>query len=186
MVDIVVTINESQAGTRKVDLPDYAGVDLVITRGGLPQNRSKYSVLSTGGFELALTQGVLQLNEEFGIFPQPLSSVGINGGFGVSQYPHTMSYATVSDSEQNGDGNWTDGTTDALETKCRYEPSTKPVFVEAADGQQIRITGMVYMPLPALNIQPGTRVQVFDGVTVLSKETVKRYSAGQLNQRIWL
>jgi hypothetical protein len=104
----------------------------------------------------------------------------------IQQYPHILKYTTNSGSVQDSEGNWTGGTDTVVQTACRYEPEPRTVFVEAVDGTQVRVTGNVYLPLPAITIQPGTRVEILNGATVLSKETVKRHNAGQLNQRIWL
>lgn len=104
----------------------------------------------------------------------------------ITQYPHTLKYTIVSGAAQDGSGNWTSGTPTEVSTSCRFEPETKTVFVEAADGKQVQITGNIYLPLPAITIQPGTNIEVLNGATVISRGKAQRHSAGQLNQRLWL
>ena len=104
----------------------------------------------------------------------------------ITQYPHTLKYTTVTGAAQDSSLNWTSGTPTTVETPCRFEPETRTVIIEAADGKQVQVTGNVFMPLPAISIQPGTAIEVLNGATVLSKGKVQRHSAGQLNQRIWL
>lgn len=55
-----------------------------------------------------------------------------------------------------------------------------------ADGERINYDGIVYLPLPQSTVAPGAGVVVKDGAEVLLQGTVKRFSAGQLNARIWL
>lgn len=104
----------------------------------------------------------------------------------VNQYPHTLKYTTVTGNSLDGSGNWSAGSSSTVEKACRYEPESGSVFVTAENGEQIKVTGIVYMPLPAVTIQPGTQVEILEGVTSLLKNTVKRHNAGQLNQRVWL
>ncbi len=105
----------------------------------------------------------------------------------VVQYPHILKLTALAVSTQDGDGNFSPGGETETEYSCRYEPETGSVMIQSLGGTQIAVTGTVYLPLPGINIvAPGTRVQILDGAKVLSNETVKRHSVGQLNQRVWL
>jgi len=104
----------------------------------------------------------------------------------INQYPHTIRFTTVSGSVQDGNGDWTDGTPSTVERACRAEPNSGNGKVVVTDGERIDYSWDVYLPLPAIDIAPGTQVQVLKGAKVLCSDTVKQYSEGQLNQRIWL
>lgn len=105
----------------------------------------------------------------------------------VKQYPHTITFTTESGgSEDPNTGDWISGTT-ATETKvCRAEINSSNGFVVGPNGTQIRYDWTVYMPLPQSTITPGTRVEVKNGSEVLYSSTVKQFSTGQLNARLWL
>lgn len=186
MVATTIQISAGQAGGTTVHLPQYAGVGLLLLRGGHPFAASKYTVLSTGGFQLTTSGDILVLNEEFAVFPQALSANGmVNRGFGVSQYPHTVVISATS-SIKNASGNWVSTPGTAVEKSCRFEPNSGTGKVATADGKMIDYSGIIYMPLPVNALAPGTPVDVLSGATVLLHSTVKRFNAGQLNARIWL
>lgn len=104
----------------------------------------------------------------------------------VTQYPHILKTKVINGSTQDSNGDWTGGTETDVETACRFEPNSKNGFIKADDGSQVVYDGIVYLPLPATEIAPGTTVEVTSGAIVLSKDTVKRFSAGQLNAKVWL
>lgn len=104
----------------------------------------------------------------------------------VKQYPHILKTTVITGSTQDGNGNWTGGTPTEVQTPCRFEPNEKSGFIKADDGSQIVYDGIVYLPLPATEIAPGTQVEVLNGATVLSNGSVKRFSSAQLNARVWL
>lgn len=104
----------------------------------------------------------------------------------VKQYPHTLKITTVSGSVQDGNGNWQPGTPIMVEKVCRAEPNSRNAMVKADDGTQVVFDFTVYMPLPADSIAVGAQVKVYNGDELLGASTVKRFSKGQLNARLWL
>ncbi len=105
----------------------------------------------------------------------------------VKQYPHTIIFTTISAGTLNETtGNWTVGTTATVTKVCRAEINSSNGFVVGPDGTQIRYDWTVYMPLPQSTILPGTTVEIKSGEEVLYRSTVKQFSAGQLNARVWL
>jgi hypothetical protein len=104
----------------------------------------------------------------------------------IKQYPHTISITTQAQATRNGSGNWVPGSSSTVEKACRYEPRSGNGFIQDADGQRIYYDGIVYLPLPQTTLAPGVTVEIKNGAEVLSKSTVKRFSAGQLNARVWL
>lgn len=187
MVAKIVKITAELAGLKRVDLPEYAGLDLLLLRGGMPFSKDHHTVLSTGGFELSHPDDLLALNEEFAVFPQPSSSNGMSsGGFGVSQYPHLITIRKVAGSVKNASGNWTSTPATAVEKAGRFEPNTRNAQIPTADGTMVTYAGIIYMPLPQEAIAPGTQVEVLSGAGVLLKQTVKAFNAGQFNVRVWL
>lgn len=103
----------------------------------------------------------------------------------VKQYPHTISITTTAAATKTN-GNWTTGGESTSDRTGRYEPNSGNEFVTTADGQRIAYDGIVYMPLPQADIAPGSKVVVKNGATVLSQGTVKKFSRGQQNARLWL
>ena len=103
----------------------------------------------------------------------------------VKQYLHTI-IVTTSFAAAKVDGNWTPGSDITQQLSGRYEPNGGNGFITAADGQKINYDGIVYLPLPQATPAPGAKVEVKNGAEVLLKSTIKRFSAGQLNARVWL
>mgnify|MGYP003512555468 FL=1 len=104
----------------------------------------------------------------------------------VTQYPHTITVKTSYEAAKNGSGNWVPGGEITQQLTGRFEPNSGNGFVTAADGQKINYDGIVYLPLPQATLAPGAKVEVKNGAEVLLKSTIKRFSAGQLNARVWL
>lgn len=105
----------------------------------------------------------------------------------VKQYPYTGIATHAAESVKNDSGNWVGGSDSViLETPCRVEPAKANQYLEGTDGKRITLTSVVYMPIPSLDLKPGTLFEVRDGETVIVKETIKQYSRGQLNARVWL
>jgi len=104
----------------------------------------------------------------------------------VRQYPHRLVITTKSGSTQDGNGNWQPGTETTTEKICRAEPNSRNATVKAEDGTAIQFDFNVYMPLPVDTIAVGTKIEVYSGDELLSTNTVKRFSKGQLNARLWL
>jgi hypothetical protein len=105
----------------------------------------------------------------------------------VKQYPHILAYGAIAESSQDGNGNWVSGTA-TVETLlvCRAEPNGGNGFITTADGTQINFSWVVYLPLTTDYIETGTGVIIKNGEQVIATDTIKRFSKGQLNVRIWL
>ena len=103
----------------------------------------------------------------------------------VKQYPHTIRITTQAVATRTS-GNWTPGSETTTDKEGRYEPNNGKGYIEAADGTKIYYNGIVYLPLPQTTLAPGVKVEVKNGAEVLCKSTVLRFSAGQLNARVWL
>lgn len=104
----------------------------------------------------------------------------------INQYPHTIKVTVKTGSTQDANGDWTGGSTSNNTYSCRAEVNTKNAIIAAADGTQIRYDWIVYMPLPAITGILGSDIEVKEGERVLCKSTLKQFSVGQLNQRLWL
>ncbi len=104
----------------------------------------------------------------------------------VTQYPHIIEISVASESTKDVSGNWVNGTPTTSQVNGRYEPNKGNGMVRAADGTMINYEGIVYLPLPQSDLPVGTDVTVKNGETVLLKNTVKQFSKGQLNARVWL
>lgn len=106
----------------------------------------------------------------------------------VKQYPHTLKLTVAVTSTQDESGDWVVDDDPQSETiKCRAEPSSGNVVIETSDGRVIRPDWVVYMPLPVDCIKEGTALEIIDeNGDSLGIGTVKRFSRGQLNARIWV
>jgi len=104
----------------------------------------------------------------------------------IRQYPHTITVTITAASTQDSDGNWVPGSISTLQKECRAEPNGGNGKVVTADGVVIDYAWEVYMPLPAVAIPVGAKVEVHDGATLILSDTVKRYHVGQLNCKLWL
>jgi hypothetical protein len=89
----------------------------------------------------------------------------------VEQYPDTVEL-------KNG--------ATALEYKARIEFGTNSRVMNF-NAQEVLVKAIVYMPLPVSDIANNWAVKVFDAdQNVLYNGTVKQFSRGQLNARIWV
>ena len=104
----------------------------------------------------------------------------------VKQYPHRLVMTTATGSVQDGNGNWVSGSLVTTEKACRAEPNSRNATVKAEDGTAVQFDFTVYMPLPVDTIVVGSNVEVYNGDELLSTNTVKRFTRGQLNARLWL
>lgn len=104
----------------------------------------------------------------------------------MKQYPHTITFTTVTGSTLNSSGDWTGGTETTVTKECRAEVNSKNGFIATPGGTQIRYDWTVYMAR-GIKVPYGMQVQVRDESNeVLCKSTVKQFSQGQLNQRVWV
>lgn len=104
----------------------------------------------------------------------------------VTQYPHTINVNTAGASTQNASGNWVTGPPTVMMKECRAEPNSSNGKVKSADGTLIDFSWIIYLPLPVDTLAVGSKVIVTSGAETLLTDTIKRFSRGQLNARIWL
>jgi hypothetical protein len=106
----------------------------------------------------------------------------------VKQYPHMIWFTTTTDATLDDNGDWISSAGESvLKVKCRAESSTGDGYLTGSDGKRIDYSWIVYLPLDTPLVKIGSNVSVYDGTDVLiDKDTVKRYSKGQLNVRVWL
>lgn len=104
----------------------------------------------------------------------------------VTQYPHDLTATVMAPATRDDAGNYVPGATTILTGKCRVEPNGSGRYIVAADGTQVFFSWMVYMPKNATDIPVGAQVVVTDNGNAKASGTVKQYSKGQLNARVWL
>lgn len=104
----------------------------------------------------------------------------------VTQYPHTATATINSDAITLPNGDIQPGTTTTVSFKCRVEPSTGYGTVKTQDGTALDYAWKVYgKNIPVLAF--GTDVEIKDNQgRIVCKDTVKQFSKGQLNTRLWL
>lgn len=105
----------------------------------------------------------------------------------ISQYPHTIEITGPITSHQDTFGNWINDAQQDITLACRFEPAGANGLIPGADGTLINYNWVVYMPIPSIRIMPGNVVELFDaaGIQIVA-DKVLRFSAGQLNARLWL
>lgn len=107
----------------------------------------------------------------------------------VTQYPHMLWVTVNTNATKDGNGDWIPGSPGTLlKLKCRAESSSGNGYLTGSDGKRIDYSWVVYLPLDQATLIPtGSPVSIYDGDTlILEKDTVKRFSKGQLNIRVWL
>jgi hypothetical protein len=107
----------------------------------------------------------------------------------MKQYPHKMILTVETGTVQDANGDWVPGTPEIIEQECRAEPSGGNGYISTPGGTKINYGWIVYMPLPAAKIQPGTIIEVQDpnnaDETIL-KDKVLQFNRSQQNARLWL
>ncbi|PQA60193.1 hypothetical protein C5O19_11400 [Siphonobacter curvatus] len=105
----------------------------------------------------------------------------------VKQYAYELWVFQVSESYQNGNGDWLEGTSEWVNvSKCRDESNSKGQSINLVDGSSYRFESLIQLPKKAPKVEAGTRVEVRDGSEVRLSATVKRFSKDQLHSRIWV
>lgn len=106
----------------------------------------------------------------------------------VIQYNHTATITTQgTDASQDADGNWIPGTPGTTTTEdCRAESASGNGYITGIDGTKIDYSWIVYFPQDVPFIKVGSQITVMNGTEPVLSDTVKRFSRGQLNARIWL
>lgn len=186
---VSITISIDQVGLNKIDLPQFAGYKIMVSRRGMDYlTDDEVRTLETGGFELKIAGDKFILKEVFTVVPLPqqLAAPFSNPVYPVSQYPHRMVLTTVTSSTRDGNGNYVPGGTSSREMYCRAEPNSKNAYITLADGTALYYDYNVYMPLPVDTVSVGTKAEVFSNNEIMSSASVKRFSRGQLNARLWL
>lgn len=185
---VIITIGPDLVGLNQIALSQFSGYNLLVQVSVIGTlNDDAVEVLPTGGFKLKGTK-TFQLMEVYTIIPVTKSITSpISAPFySPTQYPHSMVLTKVGSSSQDTNGNWQSTGSTVEERACRAEPNSKNAFITTADGTQVYFDYTLYMPLPAETVAVGTKVEVFDGLDILSTGTVKRFSRGQLNARAWI
>jgi len=106
----------------------------------------------------------------------------------VIQYPHiaTITIPGV-EATQDANGNWIAGTEGSTFAQmCRAESSSGNGYINGADGTKIEYSWIIYFPTGITLIKVGSKVTVINGTEEVLTDTVKRFSRGQLNCRIWV
>lgn len=185
---ITIRITAPMVDADTMILPQYSGFDIQVSRRGIgPLEEDDYTELPEGGF--SLTSGVkFILNEVYTVSPLPESlPQGTSEPYPLMQYPHRMVITLVSDSAQDAQGNWIQGSMTVTERICRAEPSSSGRYLNGADGEKIYFDFILYMPLPADTIPPGAEIQVYNADDELMVNgNLKRFNRGQLNARAWV
>lgn len=105
----------------------------------------------------------------------------------VKLYPHTLNGTITGNAVQDAEtGDWIQGAQTSFSIKCRAESEDAIGFVNEKDGVKIDYSWVVYMTRSVPAIQIGTVVTVSGEGGIFLKDTVKRFSRGQLNARVWL
>lgn len=105
----------------------------------------------------------------------------------VEQYPDTATVTSASEATTLPNGDIVPGEPVTSTFKCRQEPAGKSGFIIAADGTQIAFSSNVYAGKGTVEVIEGSEISIINkvGESVLSG-TVKRFSRGQLNCRLWV
>lgn len=70
---------------------------------------------------------------------------------------------------------------------CRAEPANDNGYVIGAGGTRVDFAWVVYCGKEITHVPVGAAMTILDSSgQTLCEDTVKRFSAGQLNSRIWL
>lgn len=108
----------------------------------------------------------------------------------IVQYPHDLKYSSlpgesVYDQES---GTWNNGIGGVQQPllKCRAEMNDKGKLVASNDGVQLEYSYTVYTAKDCPAFMYGQVVEVLDSDGSLIKASVKKFSRGQLNARLWV
>lgn len=108
----------------------------------------------------------------------------------VAQYPDKiLVHSNASNSTQNEQGDWVIPQEDApapLEMPCRVELRSSAGYISSADGKLIEFQSIIYLPLPTPEVYIDQTISVKNGDVIKLTGTVKQFSKGQLNARIWI
>lgn len=93
----------------------------------------------------------------------------------------------AADATQDENGNWIAGG-NAVTTiiPCRAESASANGYITGVEGQQINYSWILYAPQTIPAVKVGANVTVTSAGESVCSDTVKRFSRGQLNCRVWL
>lgn len=105
----------------------------------------------------------------------------------VKQYPDTATVTYASEATTLPNGDIVPGQTITDTFKCRQEPAGRGGFITASDGTQIAFSSNVYADKRTEIVPVGAQISVIDkDANETVSGTVKRFSRGQLNCRLWV
>lgn len=107
----------------------------------------------------------------------------------VSQYPHRITIVSnpeFAQNEESGNFQQVPDTESTFESECRAEPAGSNPVIKGADGEDVVISWLVYMPKTEMEFSYGDKVLVTMQNGSQYEGTVKRQSNGQFNSRLWV
>lgn len=108
----------------------------------------------------------------------------------VKQYPHYLFAVEATESTQDANGDFSDGTVSyRFLSMCREETNGKGSKLEVGDGNFIVYTALIQLPAGSEEVVEGTKIAVYDDANRVhervSGECLK-FDNGQLHNRLWL
>ncbi|WP_231489911.1 hypothetical protein [Pedobacter sp. Leaf170] len=108
----------------------------------------------------------------------------------VVQYPNDLKYSSSSAESvyDQESGTWSAASPGVEQPfiKCRAEMNDKGRLVASNDGTQLEYSYTVYMTKDCPVFNFGQIVEVHNSDGLLIKSSVKKFSRGQLNARLWV
>lgn len=105
----------------------------------------------------------------------------------VKQYPHTATVTITGTPVTQPNGDITPGETTTSSFICRLEPASGNGYVTGIGGIKVDYQWKLYCNKSTAVIPVGASIVVTNNVgEQLCKDTVKFFSKGQLNCRLWL
>lgn len=108
----------------------------------------------------------------------------------VVQYPNKiLIHSKTSNSTQNEQGDWVvpqEEVPAPVELPCRIELRSSAGYITSTDGKLIEFQSIIYLPLPMPDVSIDQTISVKNGEVIRFVGTVKQFSKGQLNARIWI
>jgi hypothetical protein len=175
-------------GADKLVIPQFAGYSLSVNKRGVGDLTSgEFTVLPEGGFQL--TSGAFLAGEAFtvtAIAQEPYPTIFQNV---FNRYPHRLTSWKKAESTQNANGNWVTGYDIVIDTHCRAEvrTSSDDGLIDAQDGKVTAFSFTLYFPVNGPSVGVGAKVNITDADgSLITSDTIKRFSRGQLQARAWL
>jgi hypothetical protein len=105
------------------------------------------------------------------------------------QYTDTVKITATTPAARDAQGNYSLAASTTTELKGRWEVGVREgsdAFVPVVDGKRIEYSGVVYLPRHTPHPPLGAKVEVYEGLRMVAKGTVKYFSTGKFNCRLWL